>query len=153
MSILQRYKKTGGFFQLIQLIETSSAIKQQKLLEAVSKEDPSWAEGLKSKSLRFEKFCNWSPEDQHHILWNISIQYRAILCQKMPSEKLESLKKYLKPRELRDLEEALENTKTASSSEFLASQGKLFTTIRKLDHDNEISLLNIDPSVAVDPAA
>lgn len=153
MSILQRYKKNGGFFQLIQLIESSSPAKQVKLLSAIEKEDPSWAQGLKNKALKFSNFNLWSADIQYTVLWKVSSQYRWMIFKKLSEEKQEAICALLKPTERAQMDDDIESMRPFTEGEFMMAQSKLFETIRKLDEEKVIVLSIIDPSVAVDPAA
>lgn len=62
MSMLTRYKRPGGFVQLLKLIEGFSSQKRDKFLEMIEQESPAWAEALKSKVLTMEKFLGWSDQ-------------------------------------------------------------------------------------------
>ena len=51
MSMISRYKRPGGFVQLLSLIETSTAAKKEKFLEIVRSESESWANAIEQRVL------------------------------------------------------------------------------------------------------
>jgi hypothetical protein len=55
MSMLSRYRKLGGFVQLLQLIETCGKQKQDNFLQIIEKEDIEWANTIRKKMLTLEK--------------------------------------------------------------------------------------------------
>ncbi|RYZ83809.1 MAG: hypothetical protein EOP04_19245 [Proteobacteria bacterium] len=60
--MLDRYKKKGGFSQLLNLIETSGGRKQEQFLGLIAQENPAWERELKSKILTVDRIFSW-PED------------------------------------------------------------------------------------------
>jgi hypothetical protein len=62
MGMLDRYKKKGGFIQLLNLIETSAGKKQEQFLGLISQESPAWEQELKTKRLNVARILSW-PED------------------------------------------------------------------------------------------
>ncbi|MCB0391993.1 MAG: hypothetical protein KDD58_11925 [Bdellovibrionales bacterium] len=62
MSMLARYKKSGGFRQLLQLIETSGKTKQERFIKMIEEEDANWAQAIEQRMLTLEKILTW--EDQ-----------------------------------------------------------------------------------------
>ena len=57
--MLDRYKKAGGFAQLLKLIETSGAAKQAKFLDLVRQEDPRWWRTIEKKMLNMDRIFSW----------------------------------------------------------------------------------------------
>jgi hypothetical protein len=55
MSTLDRYKKKGGFVQILTLIETSEPAKSEKFLNIIAQESTVWAQAIKDKALSIEK--------------------------------------------------------------------------------------------------
>lgn len=68
MSMLTRYKRSGGFVQLLQLIETCDNKKQEKLLENIKNEDPKWEEAIREKCLSIKKIFSWDADTLSDIL-------------------------------------------------------------------------------------
>lgn len=59
MSTLSRYQKSGGFAQLLQLIETCGKQKQDNFLHMIEAEDIRWSQAIKEKMLTIEKILTW----------------------------------------------------------------------------------------------
>ena len=59
MAMLTRYQKSGGFIQLVQLIETCGKQKQDNFLQMIESEDPRWAHAIREKMLTMEKIFSW----------------------------------------------------------------------------------------------
>ena len=57
--MLSRFRKPGGFMQLLALIESCDPSKQKNLLSLVGPEDPGWAHLLKVKALTFDRIRSW----------------------------------------------------------------------------------------------
>ena len=62
MSTLSRFRKPGGFQQLLMLIETCDPDKQKSLMHLIGTEDPGWAHLVKIKALTFERIMTWPTE-------------------------------------------------------------------------------------------
>ena len=62
MSMLSRYRKSGGFKQLLMLIETCGKQKQENFLKLIEAEDAKWAQAVKTKMLSMEKILSWDAE-------------------------------------------------------------------------------------------
>ncbi|MEZ4873178.1 MAG: FliG C-terminal domain-containing protein [Bdellovibrionales bacterium] len=62
MALLTRYKKSGGFLQLVMLIETCSEAKRNNLLEKIEQEDPRWAKAIRQKMLTLDRILQWPEE-------------------------------------------------------------------------------------------
>ena len=62
MGMIDRYRKTGGFVQLVALVETCPPAKQEKFLEIIKGEDARWSEAVRTKLLSMEKIYSWSNE-------------------------------------------------------------------------------------------
>ncbi|MFN9067220.1 MAG: hypothetical protein ACK5V3_08325, partial [Bdellovibrionales bacterium] len=61
MGMLDRYKKKGGFIQLLQLIETSSKSKQDQFLGLIAQESPNWENEIRKKMITLDKVLEWNP--------------------------------------------------------------------------------------------
>lgn len=62
MGMLGRYKKPGGFLQLIHLIETCEQDKRSHFLKMIESEDIRWARALKLKMLTLQRIFSWESE-------------------------------------------------------------------------------------------
>ena len=62
MGMIDRYKKAGGFLQLLNLIETCGPAKQEKFLTIVNGESQYWSAAIQQKMLNMDRILAW-PED------------------------------------------------------------------------------------------
>lgn len=62
MSMIDRYKKPGGFSQLLSLLESCGAAKKEKFLKIINDESPHWHDALKERLLTLELILSWPPE-------------------------------------------------------------------------------------------
>lgn len=62
MGLLERYKKNGGFVQLLNLLETCGQAKREKFLSMILEENPTWHDALKQRILNMDRILAWPPE-------------------------------------------------------------------------------------------
>ena len=74
MSTLARYRKPGGFKQLLILIETSTTAKREQLLKIVGQEDKRWAEELTKRMITAQKIFLFPSEAIEKIMQTIPEQ-------------------------------------------------------------------------------
>lgn len=74
MSMLKRYRKAGGFKQLLNLIETSTTAKKEQLLKLIAVEDKKWATEIEKRMLTFPKVLTWKIEAIEKIILQIPEQ-------------------------------------------------------------------------------
>ena len=60
MGMLDRYKKKGGFIQLLNLIETTASPKAEKFLKMIGEESPAWEAEIKKKVLSIDRLATWN---------------------------------------------------------------------------------------------
>ena len=61
MSMIDRYRKKGGFVQLLNLIETMGKDKQEKFLKMIGDESPNWSVEIRKRLLSIDKILSWNP--------------------------------------------------------------------------------------------
>jgi hypothetical protein len=149
MAMLDRYKKTGGFVQLLILLETSGKQKQQKFLEIIRQEDARWAAALTAKMVSLERVLSWNESALSEItgamleinlaslLHALSIQQRELILASLGS---------IKRKKVLDFHEASE----ANPAEIAVSVGKMLETVRKLSQDGTLRFERIDPSMQIE---
>ena len=72
MAMVDRYKKSGGFVQLLQVLETCGAKKREQFMGIISMESPKWAEAINQKMISLEKIVSWKPEILLEILASVN---------------------------------------------------------------------------------
>jgi len=156
MSTLGRFRKPGGFQQLLALIETCEPLKQKNLLHLIGVEDPGWAHLVKVKVLTFERIMSWpvevlmeiTPPLPDAILANSYKMAEQISTAERPALHEKWLKSIpnIKAREIQDLAR-LQNLSAADQS---ACVIKLLQTVRELESKGVIRFANFDPMLEVD---
>ena len=111
MSSLQRYKKPGGFIQLVSLIETFGALKREKFLAMIEDESAPWAEALRQKSLTLERVLAWPDEVVIAIFKELPLKSLAFALEEIGPEVRLRFDPFLGFIEKRLLAEALENNR------------------------------------------
>jgi len=94
MGMLDRYKKKGGFFQLLNLIETSGGKKQEQFLGLISQESPGWELELKKKMLTVDRVFTWPNDVMSEILSRLQ---PLTLCVSLHGRSAEEIERILTP--------------------------------------------------------
>ncbi len=149
MGMLDRYKKTGGFVQLLTLLETSGKQKQQKFLEIIRQEDPRWADALMSKMIDVDRVLTWNESALAEVTGAmLEINIAAVLNALTPEqrEKFLSSMGSIKKRKVLDINES----SNASPGDINTSVNKMFETIRKLNQEGTLRFDKFDPLLRID---
>jgi hypothetical protein len=153
-TVLQRFRKPGGFFQLLALIETCDPAKQKNLIHLIGTEDPGWAYLVKLKMITIERVLSWPLETLMEITthlpdrilaaaWNIAIPlpHGTFLQEKW----IQSLPT-LKAREIK----AIIDSTAFSPAELQAATIRIVQTVRELEERDVIRFSQFDPSLEID---
>jgi flagellar motor switch protein FliG len=147
--MLSRFRKPGGFQQLMTLIESCDSDKQKSLLHLVAQEDPGWAYLVKLKVLSAEKILSWDASHLMEIFPQLPLRVLvAFYCFADESKQkiiLSSLDSSL-ARKMQ--EEALE--RPAESGELHSASIKLIQTVRTLEAEGKLRLSLIDATLVLD---
>ncbi len=153
MSVLARYRKPGGFKQLLQLIETSQPLKQEKLLEVVEKEDPAWADLIRQKKITPDMVLSWKADDLVVIFENMMPRHCACLCKNLEEERFKEIAALFTPEKFRDVKGIVGDSSQPTESELVAAHNHLLETVRFLDEEKKINLRFINPMLDLSEAA
>ncbi len=104
MGMVDRYKKSGGFVQLLQVIETCGAKKQEQFMNIISEETPAWAAALQKKMLTFEKIISWNQETLLEIIANVNSLAFVTALKSLSADKYNSFCEKLSSQERRKIE-------------------------------------------------
>ena len=148
MAMLDRYKKTGGFNQLLTLLETCGPTKQVKFLEIIRLEDARWADALEAKMIDLKRFLKWNDTAIAEVMGAMmEINIAAILTSHPEcSERLMGTLGHAKKRRVQEL---LDGTKP-TQAEIATSINKLYETIRRLASEGVLRFDKVDPEMFVD---
>lgn len=149
MSMLARFRKPGGFLQLLNLIETCEPVKRNQLMDLIAKEDPGWAHLVKTKALSFERIMAWPQNTLMEITPRIPDKILGVAVHMCPTEFREKLLSSLPHMKRREIEYMLNNF-NPSSGEKHAAVIKIIQTVRELEHEGMLKMSMIDPSLVLD---
>ncbi|MFN7262945.1 MAG: FliG C-terminal domain-containing protein [Pseudobdellovibrionaceae bacterium] len=149
MSMLSRFRKPGGFQQLLALIESCEADKQKSLLHLVAQEDPGWAFLVKSKVLTADKIFSWDSSHLMEILPQLPQRVLVAFYCFSDEQKQKLILRSLDSNLARKVqEEALENP--AEPGELRSARIKLIQAVRSLEAEGKLRLSLIDPARVLD---
>jgi len=149
MGMLDRYRKTGGFAQLLALIETCGPAKQEKFLEIVRSEDPRWADAVRAKMLDMNRIYSWNDDTLAEIVGTLQDLTVAIALHAAPEPIKERITKMLTHGRKRKIDD-LHGSNSPSPGELAATHIKIIETVRKMAHDGYIRFDKVDPQLHID---
>lgn len=148
MSMLLRYRKEGGFQQLVTLLETSSTSRRQDLFLAIQKEDPAWGALLKTKVLTTDRIFSWREDFIRKILLGLDPRTLALVVGSLESQARERALNVL-GSPLREEWSEFRAEKHAPQEEIEAAHLKLIQHVRELDRKKALSLEEADPALGL----
>lgn len=150
MAMLDRYKKTGGFNQLLTLLETCGAQKQQKFLEIIRQEDPRWADALIAKMIDIKRFLSWNDAAIAEVTGAMVELNMAMVISSLAPDQQTRLLETLPHIKRRKVQEHLDGSQKPTAGEVATSMNKLYETIRRLSQEGVLRLDKVDPVLFVD---
>jgi len=148
MPMLDRYKKKGGFNQLLQLIETSGKTKQEQFLALIAQESPVWEETLRKKWITLEKVLAWNPVYLSEIFSRIQILTLASAFHGFPEDKLTIILNAITSTDQRKFQMTLQEI-NPNPAEKATSQMKILSETRALIAKGVIKLDKLDPDLVI----
>lgn len=148
MGMLDRYKKKGGFFQLLQLLETSPTAKREQFLGLIAAESPAWEDALRKRILTINRVYSWDSQYLVEVFSRVPPLTLANAMHGNPSEQVEQLLSCLPPisrRKIGDLM-AESNPNPAEKATCIA---KLLSEVRGYISQGIIRLEKVDPELLV----
>ncbi len=137
MAMVDRYKKAGGFVQLIQVIETCNPKKREQFMSIITEESPIWADALIQKSLSFDKIISWKSDVLLDViaavnsmalcaaLKSLNSEALADFLQKMPHQEKKKFEVYFEDAQPNPNEISSSVLKVVSETRLLLVQGAL----------------------------
>lgn len=149
MSMLDRYKKPGGFVQLLALIETCNQAKQEKLLEIISMEDLFWAETVRAKMLSIDRIYSWNDQALAEIFGILQDLTVAVALHSAPDELKKRITGFFAHGRIRKIDELL-GSNGPSSAEIASTHMKIIESVRKMGTNGFLRFDSIDPLLVID---
>ena len=147
--MLKRYKRKGGFIQLLQLIETCNEAKREKLLSTIAKEDSRWSTAIESKLLTLDRIFTWKDESILEIIPNLhGLTLATTINALNPAlkERVLTLVGHLKRRQIEDV--IAESS--PSEGEVFTCKMKVIEEVRGLITQGYIHLNHVDPDLFIE---
>ncbi len=148
MSMLNRYKKPGGFIQLLKLIETFGPQKREKFMALIKEEDPTWATTLSSKLLSLERIFSWDSATLSEIMVRLPEKNLAVAIHGLSPENKEKVLSMLSHSEKRRLDNNLGEVKP-TDGEIAASMVKVIEATRELIVSGALRVESFDKQLMV----
>ncbi|NJL23779.1 MAG: hypothetical protein HC902_00410 [Calothrix sp. SM1_5_4] len=148
MSSLQRYKKSGGFFQLLSLIETFGPQKKEKFLEMIETESPVWAQALREKMLTVERIFSWPDQVILEVFKQMQPKSMAFALEGLKDEQKERVTVFLSHAEKRRLSDVLTESKP-KPEEISATLVKLVEIARRMLQERELHAEKFDDKLLI----
>lgn len=148
MSMIERYRKPGGFIQLLNLIETTGKDKQEKFLKMISDESPLWETEVRKRLLTLDKVLSWNPTYLAEILPRIQPIQLAMIASGIAPEKKDAFMNVLNFKERRQVEDILKE-KQPNAGEITSGIMKLFAEIRKMESEGSLKFEKFDQEMVV----
>lgn len=147
MAMVDRYKKSGGFVQLLQVLETCGPKKREQFMGIISQESPQWAEAINQKSLNYEKILSWPPEHLLEVVTVNMLSFATALKGLSPEQLAKFLSKFAHQDKGR-IEKAMLDL-NPGAPEIAASQMKVITDTRNLLVTGGLKAEKIDPALVI----
>lgn len=148
MGMLDRYKKKGGFVQLLNLLETSSKTKQEQFLTLISQENVNWEMELKQRVLTIEKVVDWPKEQLSEIFSRVQPLTLAVALRRFEAPKREEILSVLSQSEKRKILSVIDET-NPNPAEIATCLSKIVAEVRGLIQQGIIKLEKFNPDLAI----
>lgn len=148
MGMLDRYKKKGGFFQLLQLLETSPAAKREQFLKLIEGESPAWEEALRQRVLTINRVYGWEAQYLVEIFSRVQPLTLANALHGNPTEQVEQLLSCLPPISKRKITDLMaESNPTAAEKNSCIV--RMLSEVRGFISQGIIRLEKVDPEIHI----
>lgn len=146
--MVDRYKKSGGFIQLLQVIETCAPKKREQFMTIIANETPKWAEAINEKMLSYEKILAWKPEALMEITAQVNGLALVTSLKSLNDEQLKAFMDKLSHQEKRKIEQQLIDIKP-DANQISSCVVKVVSETRNLFISGTLKYDKVDPSLAI----
>ncbi len=148
MGMLDRYKKKGGFLQLLNLLETSPTAKREHLLSLINQENQNWETELRRKILSFERILSWNPTVIAEIFEKMHFKTLAGALKPTASDQVQKAISSMSTSDQRKLSNEMDEI-NPTPAESHTCCAKIITELRALVAGGGLKLEKIDPEMAI----
>ena len=148
MAMVDRYKKSGGFVQLLQVIETCGPKKQEQFMNIIKEETPVWHEAINQKMLSFDKILSWRPEALLEIVAQVNPLAFVTALKSLTPEKFNGFCEKLSLQERRKIETQYKEL-NPDSNQISSCVMKVVSESRNLFISGSLKYDKIDANLAI----
>ncbi len=148
MAMVDRYRKAGGFVQLIQVIETCNLKKREQFMKIISEENPDWADALTQKSITFEKIVSWKIEVILDVIAAVNMLSFTAALKGLKEDLLEEFLQKLSNQDKKKFEVALKES-NPTPVEISASIVKIISETRNMLIQGALKADRVDPTLVI----
>jgi hypothetical protein len=148
MSSLQRYKKSGGFFQLLSLIETFGQQKREKFLEMIEAENKLWAKALREKMLSLDRIFTWRDDIIVDVVKRLPVKMQAFALNGLKDEWKAKIGPFFSVSDMRRMNDVMTESKP-KPEEIQAALLKIVETARQMLKDRELHAEKFDEGLLI----
>ncbi len=148
MSTIDRYKKRGGFLQLLILLETTGGEKREKFMKLIGDENPNWQAEIKKKMLSLDRICSWPGTYLMEIVPKLSVIQLASLASSLPPEKAPHFVGALGFKEKKGVEDLLKE-RAMTPVEVNSSIMKIMAVVREMTASGALKFEKFDPELVI----
>jgi len=148
MSMISRYQKSGGFIQLLQLIETCGKQKQDNFLSMIEKEDPRWAHAIREKMLTVEKIFSWDDSVLGELAGRLQQLTLATAMHGLTATDGERLMQTFSHSQKRNIED-LKKSKNPNPAEVNSAYLKILQEVRTMITQGYLRLEKFAPEMVI----
>ena len=148
MGTLDRYKKKGGFLQLLTLLESSTPAKQEQLLDIIAQESLLWKVILIKKMITFERILSWGPPILAEIFMNLPPDVIAISLKNLKPEEIATHMSGMHKWEVTRVRIQLQIV-NPTPGEVITCHHKVVAEVRRLLSEGTLSVNQLDPELYI----
>lgn len=148
MGMLDRYRKPGGFAQLLNLLETSPGSKQEKFFALIFEESPAWADEVKKRMLSFENILTWPVQDLMEFVPRMPEKVVVAALWQLPEDQIANVMKSVTTQQRRAIIDAAANT-APTGAEVATCRNKFVVEARTAGTNGSLKLEKINPDLVI----
>lgn len=148
MSMIERYKKKGGFVQLLNLIETTGGEKKEKFLKMIKDENPGWESEIRKKMLTMDKVLSWNTSYLMEVIPNVPTPALAVAISSLPADKQQIILSALPFGERKKAEDIMKDSKP-NAGEVFTCQMKILMEVRNQVNSGKLKFEKFDPDMVI----
>lgn len=148
MGMIDRYKKKGGFSQLLQLLETSPATKREQFLGLIAAESPVWEDALRKRVLTISRVYSWDAQFLVEIFSRLPPLTLANALHGNPPEQNDNLLGCLPPISKRKITDLMGES-NPTPAEKGTCVAKILSEVRGFISQGILKLEKVDPDLVI----